>query len=66
MGVFKGTQKILVVTDNSDAASVWSLDFYDQWLSDCSIYLYFILIGNLMDERETYARGYIRGVSILS
>ena len=54
MGVFKSTQKILVVADHSDAASVWSLDFSDQWFSDCSIYLYFILTGNVTGRKGTY------------
>ena len=53
MGVFKSTQKILVVANHSDAASVWSLDFSDQRLSDCSIYLYFILNGNITGKKGT-------------
>jgi len=43
MGLFKSTQEVLVVANNTDTVVVWSVDRINQWHRNCAVYLHIIL-----------------------
>jgi hypothetical protein len=43
MGIFKGSQEILVAAPDNSIAHIWGIDRIDQRICHCTVYLYLIL-----------------------
>ena len=43
MVLFEGAQEILVATIDLYAIVIWGINCFNQWLGNCTIYLYSVL-----------------------